>query len=377
MPIDLSTIAILASLFFGAVVGDAVLFGDPLQVKITVPTKLVEQGFTEEAAEQLFVAEAARISRVMSIVHTPDVHASSHSTVLAAMAKPLGLDNVVVALQSQLGRELVTIQGAVLSDAAPAGALDMVIFVTAPLEPMAKIKLTQADGNPTALVERGSQLVLEQVSPYRVALTDFSQALHDDAPALARAKDVAMRALARPWVPARATERVMLRNLLGLTALFDGSFDAAEAQFKLTETIPGALPAAQGTVALNRAFIAVAQRRPAQAVANFKVGQALSVGVEVGGYQSRVATLGGLVAWSAGDTGKAEAWFRKAIAELPFEDAPHIYLAQLLEAKGDAAGAAAERAVAADIQRFDIDIPALAQSEFWVDPVQGGIKRHD
>jgi len=52
------------------------------------------------------------------------------------------------------------------------------------------------------------------------------------------------------------------------------------------------------------------------------------------------------------------------------------YLAQLLEAKGDAAGAAAERAVAADIQRFDIDIPALAQSDFWVDPVQGGIKRH-
>src|SRR6266446_6770296 len=117
MPIDLSTLAILASLFFGAVVGDAVLFGDPLQVKITVPAKLVEQGFTEEAAEQLFVAEVARIGQAVSIVHTPDVSASSHPSVLATMAKPLGLDNVVVALQSQLGRELVTVQGAVLSQA--------------------------------------------------------------------------------------------------------------------------------------------------------------------------------------------------------------------------------------------------------------------
>jgi len=49
----------------------------------------------------------------------------------------------------------------------------------------------------------------------------------------------------------------------------------------------------------------------------------------------------------------------------------------LLEARGDAAGAAAERAVAADVRRFDVPIPAMAQSELWVDPLQGGVRRRD
>jgi hypothetical protein len=375
MPIDLSTLAILAGLFFSAVVGDAVLFGDPLQVEITVPTKLVDEGFTQAAAEQLFVAEVARIAKTGSIIHTPDVHASSRPSVLAALAKPLGLDNVVVSLQSQLGREMVTVQGAVLTGATP-GTLDMVVFVTEPLEPVVKIKLTQADGNPTALVERGSEMVLEKVAPYRVALTDFADGLDGDSAALARAKEVATRALARPFVAHRATERVMMRNLLGLVALLDGDMAEAEKEFNMTKAIPSELPAAaaQGTIALNRAFVAVAQRRPKDAVDYFKAGQALSAGLDEQGYQGRVATIGGLVAWSAGDTGKAKAWFRKSIAEFPIDEAPHFYLAQLLTQMGDPAGAAAERAAAAEIQRIEIDIPALALSDFWVDPVQGGLK---
>ena len=375
MPIDLSTLAILAGLFFSAVVGDAVLFGDPLQVQITVPAKLVDEGFTEATAEQLFVAEVAHIAQTASIVHTPEVHASSRVSVLAALAKPLGLDGVVVSLQSQLGREMVTVQGALLSGAAP-GSLDMVIFVTQPLEPMAKIKLTQADGNPTLLVERGSQMVLEEVAPYRVAVTEFAEAIDGDSAALARARGVATRALARPLVATGGTERFMLRNLLGLCALLDGDMAAAEELFSTTQRIASAPPApgAEGTIALNRAFVAVAQRKPKDAVAHFKAGQALSTGITVQGYQARIATIGGLVAWSTGDTGKAEAWFRESIAEYPADEAPHIYLAQLLAQKGDLAGAAAERAAAAAVQRFEIDIPALALSDFWVDPVQGGLK---
>jgi hypothetical protein len=268
------------------------------------------------------------------------------------------------------------VKGAVLTNGT-GSALDMVIFVTQGSEPVERLELSEADGNPATLVKRGSRLVLEQVSPYRVAVTDFSQGIAGDAPAMARAKDLASRALARPWTPARATERVMLHNLLGMTALLDGDLVGAEAQFRLTDAIRDALPAARGTIALNRAFIAVAQRRPVEAVAYFKAGWALSVGVRLAGYQARIATLGGLVAWSTGDIGNAEGWLRKAIEALPDDEAPHLYLAQLLAAKGDSAGAAAERAVAADVRRFDDDIPALALSELWVDPVTGGIRRRD
>ena len=53
MPIDLTTLALVAGLFFGAVIGDAALFGDPLRLQISVPTRLADGGFTEEAAEQM------------------------------------------------------------------------------------------------------------------------------------------------------------------------------------------------------------------------------------------------------------------------------------------------------------------------------------
>src|SRR5258707_11609603 len=118
------------------------------------------------------------------------------------------------------------------------------------------------------------------------------------------------------------------------------------------ESVPDALPAAHGTVALNRAFVAVAQRRPADAASCFKTGAALSKGVTLPAYDARIALLGGLVAWSAGDVAEAEALPRKSIAGMPVSEALHAYLAQLLAAKGDAAGAAAERNAAADGKRF-------------------------
>jgi len=376
MPIDLSTLAILAGLFFGSVVGDAVLFGNELQVHITVPEKLVATGFTEEAAEQLFLAEIMRVSQVPSIVRTPEANINSRPSVLEALVKPLQLGDVVSSLQYQLGYNAITVHGAVIEGAAAPG-LQMVIVVNQPREAPAKIKLTEPDGDAAALVERGSRLALELVSPYRVALTDFWDGRNGDAAALARAKDVAEATVSQSWDPGRATERVMLRNLLGLLALRQGDFAAAEAQFKLSDTIPGALPAAHGAVALNRAFVAVAQRRPTEAAAQFKEGVRLSVDVALADYAGDIALLGGVVAWSAGDAGQAEVLFREALETRPYSEAAHGYLAQLLRAKGDMAGAEAVSAAAVDSRRFSIPVPALAASDFWVDPVKGGITARD
>jgi hypothetical protein len=372
MPIDLSTLAILAGLFFGSVVGDAVLFGNQLQVHITVPEKLVAAGFTEETAEQIFLAEVSRVGQVPSIVRTSEADVNSRPTVLEALVKPLQLGDVVSSLQYQLGYDAVMIHAAVIAGAADQG-LQMVIVVSQPNETPAKIKLAEADGDAAALVERGSRLALELVSPYRVAVTDFWDGRHGDTAALARAKQVAEATVNQPWDPARATERVMLRNLLALIALREGDFTAAAAQFKLSDSIPGALPGSHGTVALNRAFVAVAQRRPAEAVAQFKEGVRLSVDVTLPDYGGDIAMLGGLVAWSAGDAGQAELMFRRALEERPHSEAAHTYLGQLLRAKGDTAGADAESAAAVDSRRFNILVPALAQSDFWVDPVNGGV----
>lgn len=371
--IDFTTLLITAALFFGLVIGDATLLGNPLRVQIAVPAKLADTGFTDAVAERLFLSEAARVGRALSIVHTPGVEVSSRGSVLAAVAKPLSLDQVVVALQSRVGIDVISVEAAVVDKAGD--GLEMVIFVSKPDEALTKIKLAQPDGNAVALVEHGSRSVLEEVSPYRVALTEFSDAIHRDGVAPSQAKATAGRAVARPWVAAHATERLMLHNLLGLTALFDGDFAGAAAQFDLADAIPQAAPAAHGTVAFNRAFVAVAQQRPAEALAYYTTGRAESRDVAVPGYDAKINTLAGLVAWSRGDTEWAERLFRLAIASLPYDEAPHFYLANLLATRGDAAGAAAERSTASDSHRFGGEVPALAQSEFWVDPVKGGLKQ--
>src|SRR5215468_3539969 len=194
MPIDLSTLAILA--------------GDQLQVRISVPEKLVAAGFTQEAAEQLFLAEVARVGQAPSIVHTPEADIKSRPSVLEALVKPLQLGDVVSSLQYQLGYDAVMVHCALIEGAAGPG-LQMVLVVSQPNEPPVNIKLSQADGDAAALVERGSRLALEMVSPYRVALTDFWDGRHGDTAQLAHAKEVAETALNEPWDPDRATEQIM------------------------------------------------------------------------------------------------------------------------------------------------------------------------
>ena len=129
-------------------------------------------------------------------------------------------------------------------------------------------------------------------------------------------------------------------------------------------------------MALNRVFLAVAGKRPAEVLSLLHAGEKLSTSIDLADVGARVTTLDGLVAWSGGDVERAEKQFRAAIVALPGDDEPHAYLAQLLAARHDESGAAAERSAATTTHPFDVDLPGLAQSIFWVDPVNGGITRH-
>jgi hypothetical protein len=84
--------------------GDAALFGDRVVVvQISVPSKPSDTGFTEAAAGQVFAAEEFETGRAVSIVETPSGQMSTRPTIFAALAKPLNMDNVVVAIQDQIG----------------------------------------------------------------------------------------------------------------------------------------------------------------------------------------------------------------------------------------------------------------------------------
>jgi hypothetical protein len=373
LPIDLTSLFLLGAMTISLIAGEAALYGDTLTLHINVSPKVVQAGFDGATAEQIFVAESARIVRGESIIPAPTLRVSSRPTVMSALAAPLQLNTVVGALQDQFGYERLVVNAAVVSGTD--NALRMLIVVEQPHQTPEQIQLTQADGDPAALVRRGADITMSRVSPYRVAQADYLRGLDNDPAALKEAKETAEHYLARPWEPARASERAMLYNLLAMVALLDNQLPTAETQLSLVDPIPGVLADARGVVALNRAFLAVAAKRPTDALALFKAGEKLAAGIALPDFAARITLLSGLVAWSGGDTAQAEKSFRAAIAALPDDEAPHVYLAQLLAAKGDEAGAAAERNAAAAAHPFHADIPVFVQSIFWVDPVNGGIKR--
>ncbi|MEJ0018662.1 MAG: hypothetical protein WDN25_19305 [Acetobacteraceae bacterium] len=373
-PFDLTTVVLFTGMLVSLIAGEAALYGDTLTLRINVSPKVVETGFDAATAEQIFIAESARIVRGESIIPTPTLRVSSRPTVMSALAAPLKLDTVVGALQDQFGYDRLVVNGAVVSDTG--GTMRMLIVVQQPQQPPEQIQVTQADGDPAALVRRGADITMARVSPYRVAQAHYIRGLDSDPAALKEARETALRYLKRPWEPARASERAMLHNLVAMLALLDEQVATAEYQLRQVDPIPNVLPEARGVVALNRAFLAVAARRPDDAQAYFAAGKKLAAGISLPDFDARITLLGGLVAWSAGDMAHAEALFRAAIAALPGDEAPHYYLAQLLAANGDAAGADAERSAAEAAQPFDRSIPVFAQSIFWVDPVNGGLKRH-
>ena len=384
LPFDLTTMLLFVGMMLSIVAGEAAVNGDTLTLHMNVAPKVQQTGFDAGMAEKIFLAESARIVRGASVIPAPTLRVSSRPTVISALATPLKLDRVVGALQDQFGYDRLVVSAAVVST--PENALRMVIVVEQPRQVPDQIVLTQLDGDPATLVRRGAGATMERVSPYRVAQANYIRGLESDPSALKDASDTATHYLAHPWEPARASERAMLHNLVALLALIDGRIPLAEYMLRLVDPIPGVLPEARAVVAFNRAFLAVANKQPEEARALFATGEKLAEGIDLPEFAARITMLNGLVAWSAGDRAEAERLLRAAILAMPTDERSHTYLAMLLDAKAaepnlegpiaDRAGARTEQAAAVAAHPFVEELPFLAQSVFWVDPVKGGLKRY-
>ncbi|MFO1059659.1 MAG: hypothetical protein U1E53_22165 [Dongiaceae bacterium] len=374
MPTDLSTLLLLGGLFFSAVIGDAAFFGDPLQVQVTLPAKLVEQGVTEDGAEDVFSSEVGRLGQLASVVTTPTIQVTSRKSVLSALAEPFNLGDVVIALQHQVGREVVEVH-AMATESDDGKGLAMIVLVDLPHEPSMNFSLEQPDGNVLVLLRRTARETMERVAPYRAALADLSDSYHGDAAAMARAREVAREALAMPYSEHRATERVMLHNLLALIALSEGKLPEAQQALADGEQVPAAEPGARSMLALNRAFIALSEKRSADARDDYVRALNEVRGVDLPGLRSLLFVTAGLVAWSEGDVAQAEDLLRRAAVADTDSGLPYRYLARLLAARGETAQAAAAKAAAVARPPFDHPIPALAISEYLVDPVNGGFEK--
>ena len=81
-PFDITTIALFAGMLVSLIAGEAALYGDTLTLHINVAPKIVESGFDAATAEQIFIAESARIVRGESIIPAPTLRVSSRPTVI-------------------------------------------------------------------------------------------------------------------------------------------------------------------------------------------------------------------------------------------------------------------------------------------------------
>ena len=386
--IDIPSLLLVAGLLFGLIAGDAALFGDTLRVDIAVPQALNNAGFTEAAAEAVFTAEAAQVVQGESIISAPPLRVQSTTSVIAALARPLNLDSVVTAMQTQFGIDHLVVAAAILAEAAgktpvtdavrpltPGTRLDMVVVVIQPHQAPVQTVLEQPDGDVTTLVKRAADWSMEQVSPYRVVLAQFLAGIGGDQASLAHAKVVANRFLEQPWVPERASEQAMTHNVLALLALLDNNVPEAEAQLALTATIPGVLPQVRAELALNHSFIAVTEKHPKQGAELLADSRQYAAKLDLPGFAEHLAVQQALIAWSSGDVAGAEAKLRGVVAAAPNSETAHHYLAMLLRAKGDAAGAAAAEKAAQFSRRFEDKLQGLAVLLFWTDPVNGGVTR--
>ncbi len=373
---DLTTLLTVASLFFGLVVGNAALFGDSLFVTLSVPKSVETTGVTQDVAEKIFAVSVASYSRTPSLLATPSVQTGSTTSLPMALAKPLNLQDVVYSIQSMVRDDAVNVAGAIVDDGKGPGLLLYMVVNDPPDVPYTKM-FSQPDGNARILITTAARWATEIIAPFRVANTDFAEALGGNSQALARGKATALAGLTQPWDPTivGATEIVLLRNLLAVMAMIDGDRTEAAKQFTLAAAVPGGDPAGYGLLSLNQAFFAIADKRPGDADRLFQEGEKAVRSVVSTGFHGRVMVLKGLVAWSNGHIADAERLFREAVAKAYDDDEAHSYLAVLLAARGASAEAAIHRQIADVARGTDKRFPSLAHTFLKVDPLAGGFVR--
>ena len=371
---DLTTLMTVAGLFLSVVVGNAAIFGDSLFASISVPKAIETSGLDRPTAERLFAAHVAWYSRVPSILPTPSVSTSSAPSLAMALAKPIQLQDVVYAVQTQLRSDVVSASGAII-ETGKGKELTMLVVINNPPNPPVTLTLQQPDGDPKALIQRAARETMITIAPYRVALSDLATVLDGELDGVAKARQTATQGLGQPWHPSvtGATEIVLLHNLLAVLAIERGDAKTARDRFVLAHTTPGALSTAYALVSMNEAFLSLTERKPKDAEAFYHHGLK-HLGLEFREVlRGRILVLEALIAWQGGDIARTEKLLREALDDADTEIEPHYYLAKILQQRGDEAGARAQTTAAHVASRFDQHYASLAHTILGIDVATGEI----
>lgn len=368
---DIGTILLLASMFLGAVVGDAVLFGKTMRVDFSLPPAVTAQGMTEDAAEQLFIAEFSRLADIAFILPFPTIAHANKDSLLSVVAKPLKIDPVVEVIQSKFGSDLVSMKFAMVKG--PADNEDTLFgVVTHPNGQTTRYSRTGQDRQPDQLVEGMARHIASEALPYRVALSDYLAGVKGDPDGFRRAGKLARKALAVGFDRSTATQRVMLYNTLGLLAVHDNDLEAAEDLWATGMEVPLANGTAYAILAVNRAFVALARRDPQKARAMYDVALEQRTMPYLSYFDHHLDIVDSLITWAEGDRDAADAKLIETGHNL-VADTVLTYRSKLAAEQGHVADATAFGKKAAFLKTLKHIHPDLVGSVFWVDPGKGGL----
>ncbi len=379
---DLTTLTLLAGLFFAAIAGEAVLYSDTLYLRVNVPDSLQKKGFSELFAEETFTSEAARIVGGHSIIPAPDMRVHSRPTMATAIAQPLRLEHVVRLLQENFGIKTLSVTAAIIEREAkpddkpaagktPSLEMALIIFDAEQENGPEQVRITQENGDPVALVQHGAQWSMERIVPYRVTLAHFLAGVQGDASGFVAARETAMRALDRTLGQDDGSKRAMLYNVLANIAIIENNLPGAVQAYALADQIPGVVPQVRAEMGLNRALVAVALKQPGQAAAILQQAKLASPHLDLPGFDTNLRLIEGLVAWANGDLTTAEKIFRGVVADEPLNEAGHYYLGKILAVRGDNDGSAGELSFALATRSTEPPTQGLVIRLFWIDPVSG------
>ena len=368
---DLMTIGFLGAIIMGLMAGDAVINSNTMTVNVGLPPAVQQSGLTRGPAEEIFVAELARITSIPSAVPVPVPRISSRRTVIGALADPLKLSEMTMALQDLFGLEHIRISATMLQVQT---GLQMEIVVAQEGRPLKYLRVAHPNLDAVSLIRLAAREAFAEVAPFRVTLARLNALLDGSETNIGDVRAATNAILGRNWRQGDGIEHSAMFSLASILSLLDGDATQAVREVLRAQSFPGALPAERAIFAMNHAFLSILAGDLEQARAHTERGIAGSPGHPIANFPSYVLIQRGLLAWAEGQREAALQRMQDALELDPANRNAQIYAAWLHHLNSGAPGRFDAASLPEPLSRSPM-VPGLMASVFLQDPTARQVQR--
>jgi len=300
------------------------------------------------------------MQRLTGLVQPLPVNIAADKTIARALSDLLHLGTFTQAIQEYVGG-LMAVTGTIVLNGK---ALKLVLYVTLPDDRKYTLELVEDDGDPFKLIRRGANASLAHFYPGRAIILNLRRSLLTGSPTISEVRQQVDAELAKSGEETKYQVQSTIWTLRGAVAFIesDQAMTAQALDRALRE--PDISPAIYSIARLNRAFIAIIQRRPTDAISDYRASLEVADRVDLAGYVPMVAVTGALAHWQDGHPDIAIRMLNDVLERSP-GNALALHYQKLL----NKASASTADAVEPDGVGTAPFYPMVLPSVFWVDPV--------